>query len=160
MVTLALFGPLNGVEFFVLNPEGSDEGISGQAQGQDSGNDDSIVLKLVYKDFSALFCGDVTDTPAARMIEAYGGFLRSDVMKVPHHGGSFKKEEIADKFFQYIHPEISIISVARMNRYNMPSKKTLGIINNLKLISYTTKDCGAIVVSSEGHGLKAEVFNK
>ena len=49
-------------------------------------NNDSIVLKLVFGDVSFLFTGDAERESEAGMIRAWGGFLRSTVLKVAHHG--------------------------------------------------------------------------
>lgn len=143
-------GPFNRVKFFVLNPR---ENIPDTGQKSDD-NDNSIVMKLVYKNFSALLCADITAQPMARLTESYGKFLKSDVMKVPHHGGSFGDGDEVKKFFQAVSPEISIISVARSNRYRAPSGKTLRIINALNSKCCETKRYGAVVISSNGNGFK------
>ncbi|MDO8618300.1 MAG: ComEC/Rec2 family competence protein, partial [Candidatus Uhrbacteria bacterium] len=68
-----------GVRLYVLNPP-EDKIFSNP-------NDNSIVIKLEYEKFGAMFTGDIS-SDAMERIASYGGSLRSDVLKVPHHGGS------------------------------------------------------------------------
>jgi len=135
---------------FVLNPEK-------YGDIADS-NDNSIVLKLAYKNFTCLLCGDIEDKAAARIV-SYGNFLKSRVMKVPHHGGCMENERIAKNFFETILPEICVISVGRINSYNMPSRKTIDIITQIKSKCYDTKSCGAIEILADRGGYSVKSYN-
>jgi len=148
-------GPFGGVNIFFLNPANIPED---RARPKDE-NDSSLVMKLVYKNFSALFTGDITDVPTERITNSYRSFLKSDVLKVPHHGGGFKNEEMAEKFFQAVSPKISIISAGRANRYNFPSEKTLKLLTYLFSSSYDTEKDGAIIISSDGSTFKTNILN-
>jgi CTP synthase len=78
-VTIAIAGKY--VKLFVLSPY----------EKHDDENDSSIVLKLIYKDFTALFTGDV----GADIEEKLCRFnLKSDVLKIAHHGSSRSVAEI------------------------------------------------------------------
>lgn len=123
--------------FFVLNPEA----------GKDipDSNDDSIVMKLASGDMDIIFCGDVQEKSIQRLL-AYGNFLHSEIIKVPHHGSSLGSEVSVRNFFEIVAPEKAVISVARINRYNAPSKAVLNAITSLNIKSYETKDGGAVIV--------------
>ncbi|MCM8791013.1 MAG: DNA internalization-related competence protein ComEC/Rec2 [Candidatus Omnitrophica bacterium] len=121
----------------VLNPE---------SWAETDQNNGSLVLKVGYKNFNALFCGDIKSDAMKKILEARCDALKSDIIKVPHHGGNLGDEETVKKFFSAVSPKNSIISVGRSNRYKMPSGNTLEIINHLNSNTYITKDDGAIIV--------------
>ena len=141
----------NDVRFFVLNPVKDCDLVDS--------NDNSIVVKLVYKGKSVLFCGDIT-SKAMKRLASYGGFLKSDILKVPHHGGRLGDSDTVGNFFKKVSPEISIISVGRKNRFKAPSDNTLKIITSLNSISYETKYNGAISLLIDGRAFKAEPFSE
>ena len=127
----------SGARIFVMNPLKVEE--------LSDSNENSLLMKLVYKNFSCLFCGDVTSDTVSRLTH-YGKFLKSDVIKIPHHGGNLGDAVILKNFFEMVLPKTSIISVGKINTYNMPSPKTLNILTSLKSTCYITKDLGAIEV--------------
>lgn len=153
-----VIGPVNGVKIFVLNPD-DNRNIPAEPAKIGTENESSIVLKIAYRNFNALLCGDITDKVMSRLSELYDReFLQSDVIKVPHHGGIFKDREAVERFFWLVSPKVSIISVANMNRYNAPSKATLDIINHLNSKRYETRKNGAIIISSDGNDFKEKVY--
>ena len=96
-------------------------------------NNNSIVAKLYYKNFSALFTGDIEEIAEKKLIEKYGktNKLRSILLKVAHHGSkSSSVKEILDK----IRPKISLIGVAKNNTFGHPSE---GVLNRIE--TYGTK---------------------
>lgn len=128
-------------KIFILNPEKG-------AAPADS-NENSIALKLADKNFSVLFCADITARPMERMLDSYGEFLESDIVKVPHHGGRLGSEDSAEKFFKIVSPKVSIISTERSGLYNIAAKKTFDSITYLNSKSYNTSDNGAIEIISD-----------
>ncbi len=129
----------DGVGISVLNPEKN-------KILQDS-NDNSIVLKIVYKNFSALLCADIKDKAMSRLL-SYENFLNADVIKIPHHGGSPGNREVAEDFFLKVAPKTSVISVGAGNSYGMPSEKTMKIITGLQSKAYITKYEGAVEINN------------
>lgn len=132
---------------FILNPPKRDELFDS--------NDNSIVLKLIYREKSVLFCGDITDG-AMKRLSSYGGFLKSDVLKVPHHGGNLGDYDAVKNFFKKVSPKISIVSVGRRNRFKGPSVNTMKIITSLNSISYETRYNGAISLLMDASSYKVE----
>ena len=133
-----LIGPVRGVKMFIVNPEK-------ESHSPDS-NENSIVIKLVYKDLSILFCGDVRGASIERMIKKYGNFLNSDIIKVPHHGGNIGEETTGNNFYAIVNAKFSLISVGRMNRYKVPSRSIMNIITSLNTICYKTMEDGAVTI--------------
>lgn len=48
-------------------------------------NNNSLVLKLVYKDFKMLFTGDIEEEAESYLANKYKDVLKADVLKVAHH---------------------------------------------------------------------------
>ena len=131
----------DGVKFFVLNPPGNNN----LPKMLSEENDDSVVLKLVYKNFSCMLCGDATAGAISRFL-SYDSFLKSDVVKIPHHGGHLGNEEIISDFFDKVSPQICVTSVGIMDRYNTAALQKNNYIKHLNSVSYETKNDGAITI--------------
>ncbi|MFA5144155.1 MAG: DNA internalization-related competence protein ComEC/Rec2 [Candidatus Omnitrophota bacterium] len=127
------------VRVFVLNPARSDKILT-------DSNDNSLVLKIAYRNYTFLVCGDIRENAISRLLP-YGNFLRSDLLKVPHHGGFLGNDKTVGEFFRLVCPRISVISVGASNKYGMPSRKTLRAIADSKSDIYMTKDSGAIEIN-------------
>lgn len=56
------------------------------SQQGDLVNNNSLVFRLSYGKFSALFTGDIHLTMEETLVEQYGDALKSTVLKIPHHG--------------------------------------------------------------------------
>lgn len=48
-------------------------------------NDNSIVMKLEYNNFSCLFTGDISQEIEEGLVKEYGNILKADILKVAHH---------------------------------------------------------------------------
>jgi len=132
-------------KIFILNPP--------KGGGIPDSNENSVVLKFTYKKHSILLSADINKAAIERM-NAYGEFLKSDVLKVPHHGGHLGDEITAKIFFNNVSPRISIISVAENNRFGMPSEENIKFITSLNSRTYMTKDSGAIDIILTSSGIR------
>ena len=142
--------PSKDAEFFVLNPENREDAMDS--------NENSIAMKFLYKNFSILFCADITSVEMTRILDSYLDFLKSDIIKVPHHGGNVGSEIAAENFFRAASPEVYIISVGKTNRYNISSKRMHNVIASFKSICYDTTNNGAVIVSTKSGSFKAKPF--
>lgn len=122
---------------FILNPVGEKE--------LSDSNDNSIVLKIEYKNIAFLFCGDIKDRAMSRLLPV-GNFLRSDIVKIPHHGGNPGNRKAAESFYSLVSPEISVVSVGSTGKYRMPSGDVINMLTYLKSKCYVTKYTGAIEI--------------
>lgn len=73
-------------------------------------NNNSIVAKLTYGKFQMLFTGDIEQIAEEKIVEKYGGNLKSTILKVAHHGS---KTSSTDEFIKYVNPEIALIGVRK-----------------------------------------------
>ncbi|MCX5678333.1 MAG: DNA internalization-related competence protein ComEC/Rec2 [Candidatus Omnitrophica bacterium] len=140
----------NGGTIFVLNPEKNKEIADC--------NENSLVLKIHYRTFDALFCGDASGYALERMTDKYGNFLGSDIIKIPHHGGNVGSEAAVKNFFDASGAKIAVISVAKMNKYRAPSQKTLKALTDSNPIIYKTKDNGTVIVSVNKESYDAKPY--
>lgn len=102
--------------FLVLNPrlESIDKGIENM-------NDISIVISCRYKSSSVLFSGDAEHFAEKEMM-VFQDFLKSDVLKVGHHGSATASSR---SFRKLVDAKWGIVSVGLFNRHGLPSEKRL-----------------------------------
>ena len=87
----------------------------------DTINNCSIVLKMSYNGSSVLFMGDVQNDAEAALVAKYGAELKSDVLKVGHHGSKYSS---TDEFLAAVHPAKAYIEVGK-NNYGHPTQDAL-----------------------------------
>ncbi len=113
----------------------------------DEANEASVVIKVTYADFSALFTGDIgTDSEAALL--ARGADIRATVLKVAHHGSAGSSGEA---FLAAVDPEVAVIDVGAGNSYGHPSPAVLDRLEALGVAVFRTDRDGTIIVHSDGH---------
>lgn len=71
-------------------------------------NNNSLVCKLIYKNFSMLFTGDIEEVAEKKILQKYQNtnILKSTVLKVAHHGSKSSSKE---EFIKAIQPQIALI---------------------------------------------------
>lgn len=107
-------------------------------------NDDSIVLKLSYKNTSFLFTGDATSNVEKEILNSN---LESTVLKVGHHGSKYSSSA---NFLAKVRPKYAIISCGKENDYGHPHDVTLKKLEKINTIVYRTDKLGTIVLVSNG----------
>ncbi len=129
----------DGVALWTLNPD-SDDYI-----GPDPDNEDSLVLRLEYGDFSVLLTGDAGLATENDLLQA-GAPLASSILKVGHHGS---RTSSGSEFIAAVHPELAVIQVGAGNTYNHPHDEVLGRLTGIRIAR--TDENGRVHVSSDGH---------
>lgn len=115
-------------------------------------NDSSIVLKITYGKNSFLLTGDATSNVERKI---YNEDIKSDVLKVAHHGSSYSSTDV---FLDRVKPYYAVISVGKDNIYNHPSNKTLEKLNKRNIKVYRTDLDGTIVFISDGDNLSVKAL--
>lgn len=113
-------------------------------------NDSSIVLKMTYGDNSFLFTGDATSNVEEIILNKD---IKSDVLKVAHHGSSYSS---TTEFLDKVDPKYAIISVGTNNSYNHPASITLQKLSNRDIKVYRTDLDGTIIFTSDGTNLSVQ----
>lgn len=115
-------------------------------------NDSSIVLKITYGKNSFLLTGDATSNVERKI---YNEDIKSDVLKVAHHGSSYSSTDV---FLDRVKPYYAVISAGKNNIYNHPSNKTLEKLNKRNIKVYRTDLDGTIVFISDGDNLSVKAL--
>jgi competence protein ComEC len=141
----------DGVKGEFLWPENVTEDIAAAAK-----NDDSLVLRLQYGDRSILLPGDA-EKQSERGILAGSGTdgVRSDVLKVGHHGG---KNSTTQEFLDAVRPRIGIISVGEANPYGHPSPELLERLEAAGVRVLRTDRDGAVHLLTDSRQVEIRCF--
>lgn len=122
-----------GLSLLVLHPFESLEG----KEVKDS-NNTSVVVKLIFKDKSFLFTGDIPQKIENQLIN-----VDADILKVAHHGS---KGSSSAEFIQSVSPETVVISVGD-NSYGHPAEEVLQLFEQFGIQVLITKELGDIKFS-------------
>ncbi|MDH4028003.1 MAG: DNA internalization-related competence protein ComEC/Rec2, partial [Nitrospirota bacterium] len=117
-------------------------------------NSDSLVLKLASNAGSILFTGDIEEDSEDDLIHL-GDLLRSDIIKVAHHGGRTSGTEA---FIAAVRPETAVISAGRNNQYGHPHKETLGRYRKAGSRIFRTDVSGAVTVEFRGNSYDVKTY--
>ena len=113
--------------FDVLWPDNNNL-ITGNAM-----NNNAIVCKLIYNNFSLLFTGDIEEEAERKILGLYKRNLnvfKSTILKVAHHGS---KSSTIGEFLKVVNPKIALIGVGANNLYGHPASD---VIERLKDTRY------------------------
>ena len=105
-------------------------------------NDTSLVLRVSFGDFHALFTGDAENEEEADIL-ASGAELQSDVLKVGHHGG---EDATSEAWLDAVQPKTAVISCGKNNDYGHPSAQTLDRLKAVGAEILRTDQRGDIVL--------------
>lgn len=142
----------NGIQIFVLEAEDNfyiEENlkievlwpVSENIIRENELNNNSLVFKLIYKNFSMLFTGDIEMLAEKAILEKYENLLKSDVLKVAHHGS---KTSSIKEFLLKVSPKVAIIGVGRKNKFGHPSDITIQNLKDINCNIYRTDEMGEI----------------
>jgi competence protein ComEC len=118
----------------------------------DAANNDSLVFMIESGGRSFLFTGDV-EKEAEEDILHLGKWLKSDVLKTPHHGGKTSADEA---FFRAVSPDVAVISVGRDNSFGHPHQEMLDALEGAGI--YRTDIDGAIKIKASEKGLEIKTY--
>lgn len=98
-------------------------------------NDMSLVVRIVYKDVSFLFTGDIEAAAEQRLLLDSRVELKANVLKVAHHGS---RGSNTYDFLEKVNPTYAIISCGKNNTYKHPSAETLKAIKDMDIELFRT----------------------
>ena len=137
----------SGVKLDILNPPAS---LPKGVNNEEGFNDNSVVLKLTYGEFTALFTGDMEDYNERRLLATTVEALDVDVLKAGHHGS---RTSTGNAFLNAVSPEAVVISAGANNTYGHPHPEALDRINNAGVANVHRTDIdGTIVITTTGDG--------
>jgi competence protein ComEC len=119
-----------------------------------SGNNDGLVVRIRFGDKAFLFTADI-EKQAERAVLNEGVDLRSDIVKVAHHGS---RTSSTPAFVAATHSSFAVISVGRTSIFGHPHKEVVERWRASGAEVMTTGQRGTISVMTDGRELKVSTF--
>lgn len=117
-------------------------------------NDNSLVFRLQYGEFTMLFCGDIEEKAEDLLLDS-GSDLHADVLKVAHHGSNTSSSR---EFLQAVNPAYAVISVGE-DRNDLPRNAVLKRLNDAEIPYFRTDEDGSIVITTDGTNIHITTEN-
>ena len=143
------FGSLS---FDIIKGSEPMEGV--RVNSENESNARSVVMRVVYGGFSALFTGDL-DTASELALVGRGVLNKTEILKVSHHGSKYGS---AKEFLEALRPKLAIISVGGKNNYGHPNGDTLMRLETVEAKILRTDTMGTVSLTTDGKTL--EVFRE
>ncbi len=137
----------NGLKVSVLSPPKSD-----YSESLDP-NIDSLVIKVSLGETEILFTGDIDEEVEKGMLKL-GLDLKSDILKVAHHGS---KNSSSYDFLDEVDPKIAVISVGANNSFGHPHREVLSDLKALGVDIFRTDINGDLTISLAGPKIRVEM---
>ncbi len=116
----------------------------------DEANEGSVVLRVTYGATSFLLTGDAEADAEADLLARYSDLLRSDVVKVGHHGSRTSSTAPFVAAVTGGHAPIAVVSVAERNVYGLPNAEVLERWEHAGATVLQTSAEGAVWLRSDG----------
>lgn len=112
---------------------------------ENSINNNSLVCKVMYKNFSCIFTGDIEKVAEEEILKQYknSNKLKANVLKVAHHGS---KSSSIEEFLETVKPQIALIGVGKNNTFGHPNKDVLKRMEEEGCKIYRTDENGEITI--------------
>lgn len=107
-------------------------------------NNNSLVCKMNYLNFSMIFTGDIERIAEQEILKLYRDnleLLDATVLKVAHHGS---KTSSSIDFLKAIKPKVAFIGVGKNNRFGHPNREVIDRLEGLGVGIYRTDENGEI----------------
>ena len=115
--------------------------------GTTESNDASVATQFIYGNNKFLLTGDLPQSGEIFLINKYGDSLKSDVLKLGHHGSDTSSNPT---FLQNVNPSIAIVSAGKNNSFGHPHKSVLDLLVKFGIKVYRTDELGTINFYSNG----------
>lgn len=132
-----VFGLPSGLEIRVLSPDSEWRGMEHANR-----NDLSAAMKISYGAGSVLMTGDIENETEGRLVRRYGGMLKSDLLKAPHHGSGSSSSRL---FLGWARPSAVVISTGGPRYYGNPESGVLSAYRRMGMRIYRTDLNGTVV---------------
>lgn len=134
---------VGGAKLTVLKPDRADEETYRRLlQDSEDENRLSLIVRVEYRKTSVLFTGDIGEPLEKELAEQYAAegpvTMRSDILKVAHHGSRYSS---CEAFLSAAAPKAAVIQVGR-NYYGHPAQETIQRLS----------DAGAEIFRNDLHG--------
>ena len=127
-----------GVQIRVLNPQ------AGTEPANPAQDDESMALRLQYRDTSALLVGDSPERIEKLMEDESP---RANLLKIGHHGSATSS---SPEFLQAVSPQFAVVSAGYYNSFHHPRPEVMKRYADLKIRAYRTDLAGAVSFYLDG----------
>jgi competence protein ComEC len=135
-----------GASLHLLHPSNEYLAQPRKSKKAKSHNNNSLVLRLEYKQFQMLLTGDI-EKDAETQLVANNQPLHAEILKVPHHGS---KTSSTAEFIQAVAPKTALISSGYINIYHHPHPDVLQRYEEAGIRVWRTDRQGAIHITTDG----------
>lgn len=112
-------------------------------------NNNSILARLEYQEFSMLFTGDIGKEAEEYIIHKFPSNLKSKVLKIAHHGS---KTSTTQEFLEKVNPQIALIGVGENNKFGHPSQEVIQRLIKMNCKIDRTDKMGEITIEVNRKG--------
>lgn len=116
-------------------------------------NSNSIIMRVEVDGSSVMYTGDAEHRTEKDMLEDYPYGLKSDILKVGHHGSSTSTSEV---FLDAVSPAYAVISCGEDNSYGHPHREIKALFKERGLEYYRTDLAGNVVFVVENGEITVE----
>lgn len=109
-------------------------------------NNNSLVCRVTYHNFSMLFMGDAQKDEERQLLQT-PAVLSANVLKVGHHGS---KTSTLPEFVKAVHPDCAVISCSPYRPVPESKQYALETLQNQGAAIYQTAQHGTITIRSDG----------
>lgn len=114
-------------------------------------HDQMVAGKLIYGKTSFMLTGDMEKNLENYLTTFEKENLRSDVLKVGHHGS---KTSTSENFLGWVSPKYAVISVGEKNKYGHPHKEVVDRLEKFGAQIFRTDLNGMIKIKSDGENIE------
>lgn len=147
---LKITTPVPGTEYMLGDT--SFTVLAPNSENYENLNDYSVVIRLAHGNNAFLFSGDAEAVSENEMLEKKH-VLKSDVLKIGHHGSN---TSTTDAFLKAVSPKHAVISVGKNNDYGHPNHDVLTRLTSAGVDIYRTDESGTIIITSDGETIKID----
>jgi competence protein ComEC len=109
-------------------------------------NNASLVMRMEHGETSFLFTGDA-ERASEQWLTANSSYLRSDVLKVGHHGS---RTSTTEEFLTAVSPTIAVIQSGANNRFGHPHAEVIERLHAHNVTIYRNDQLGTIRFITNG----------
>lgn len=109
-----------------------------------------VAGKLIYGKNSFMLTGDMERNLEDYLVYTQKGNLKSDVLKIGHHGS---RTSTSEEFLGFVSPKIAIISAGAKNKYGHPHKEVLERLKKFGAKIFRTDENGTVKIKSDGENI-------
>lgn len=147
-IRIFVLGP--GIENIQTDDHQRNPSLPMLARGNDP-NNNSVILKIVYNRQSFLLAGDAGMEQEEELVAQFGGFLKSDFLKVGHHGS---RTSSGRQFLNIVDPTVAAGSAADNSRFGHPHREAIRRLNSMADTLFFTSRDNALIFETDGLELR------